>query len=131
MTIGDVSTDPDAVRVLCFGDSNTYGTPGDDPDYVRLPADRRWTGRLQRLLGEGYDVVEEGLNGRTTDLDYVDRPGCNGRTYWAPTSALDLGRAPPHPGLTHPVGGARRVYHRRRPATPLGMRRRTCQVESG
>ena len=77
-------TDPDAIRVLCFGDSNTYGTPGDDPEYVRLTADRRWTGRLQRLLGDGYDVVEEGLNGRTTDLDYVDRPGCNGRTYWAP-----------------------------------------------
>jgi lysophospholipase L1-like esterase len=79
-----VITEPDAVRVLCFGDSNTYGTPGDDLDYVRLPADRRWTGRLQRLLGDGYDVVEEGLNGRTTDLDYVDRPGCNGRTYWMP-----------------------------------------------
>ena len=39
-------TDPDAVRVLCFGDSNTYGTcrsdsstfgtPTNDPDYIRL-----------------------------------------------------------------------------------------------
>ena len=66
-------TDPDAVRVLCFGDSNTYGTclresetdgaPTGDPDYVRLHADRRWTGVLQRLLGDGYDVIEEGLKG--------------------------------------------------------------------
>jgi lysophospholipase L1-like esterase len=79
-----VITDPDARRVLCFGDSNTHGTPGDDPEYVRLPADRRWTGLLQRLLGDGYDVVEEGLNGRTTDVDYEDRPGCNGRTYFVP-----------------------------------------------
>jgi lysophospholipase L1-like esterase len=75
-------TDPDAVRVLCFGDSNTHGAPADDPEYVRLDADVRWTGRLQGLLGDGYEVVEEGLNGRTTDVDYVDRPHCNGRTYF-------------------------------------------------
>jgi len=79
-----VITDPSVVRVLCFGDSNTHGTPGDDPEYVRLAADRRWTGLLQQRLGDGYDVVEEGHSGRTTDLDYDDRPGCNGRTYFAP-----------------------------------------------
>ena len=83
-TIGGVITDPDALRVLCFGDSNTPGTPSDDPDYVRLPADRRWTGVLQRLLGDGYDVIEEGLEWRTTDLDYEDRPDCNGRSYFVP-----------------------------------------------
>ncbi len=77
-------TEPATTRVLCFGDSNTHGAPGDDPDYVRLSADRRWTGLLQRVLGDGYDVVEEGLSGRTTDLDNDDRPGCNGRTYFAP-----------------------------------------------
>ncbi len=75
-------TDPHAVRVLCFGDSNTHGTPADDPEYVRLGPDVRWTGRLQHLLGDGYEVVEEGLSGRTTDVDYVDRPHCNGRTYF-------------------------------------------------
>src|SRR4051812_47190196 len=72
----EVITDPGAVRILCFGDSNTHGTPADDPDYARLPADRRWTGILQSTLGEGFEVVEEGLNGRTTDRDYEDRPGC-------------------------------------------------------
>jgi hypothetical protein len=45
-------TDPAAVRVLCFGDSNTHGTPADDPEYVRLGPDVRWTGRRQRLLGD-------------------------------------------------------------------------------
>lgn len=70
--------------VLCFGDSNTHGTPGDDPEFRRLPIDQRWTGRLQRLLGDGYHVVEEGLNGRTIDLDYADRPGLNGRAYLVP-----------------------------------------------
>jgi lysophospholipase L1-like esterase len=77
-------TNPAAVTVLCFGDSNTHGAPSDDEDYVRLAADVRWTGRLQRLLGDGYDVIEEGLSGRTTDLEYDDRPGCNGRPYFLP-----------------------------------------------
>ncbi len=76
--------DPEARRVLCFGDSNTHGTPSDDPDYVRLPADQRWTGILQRLLGDGFELIEEGLPGRTTDLDETGRPGCNGRAYLAP-----------------------------------------------
>jgi lysophospholipase L1-like esterase len=79
-----VITAPGVSRVLCYGDSNTHGAPADDPDYVRLPADRRWTGVLQGLLGPGFDVVEEGLSGRTTDRDYDDRPGCNGRHYFVP-----------------------------------------------
>jgi lysophospholipase L1-like esterase len=79
-----VITNPAAHTVLCFGDSNTNGISGDDENYVRLPAAVRWTGRLQRLLGDGYYVIEEGLNGRTTDLDYANRPGCNGRTYFGP-----------------------------------------------
>lgn len=77
-------TDPAAKTILCFGDSNTNGIPADDEDYVRLAADVRWTGRLQRLLGDSYDVIEEGLSGRTTDLDYDDRPGRNGRLYLVP-----------------------------------------------
>jgi lysophospholipase L1-like esterase len=63
-----VITNPTASTVLCFGDSNTHGTPGDDPEYRRLPIDQRWTGRLQRLLSDGYHVIEEGLGGRTIDL---------------------------------------------------------------
>ncbi len=82
--IGIVITNPAAYTILCFGDSNTNGIPSDDENYVRLPADVRWTGRLQRLLGDAYDVIEEGLSGRTVDLDYDDRPGCNGKPYFAP-----------------------------------------------
>ena len=77
-------TNPDTLRVLCFGDSNTHGAPSDDPEYVRLPANRRWTGLLQELLGDRYDVVEEGLSWRTTDLDEEESPGINGRTYFRP-----------------------------------------------
>jgi lysophospholipase L1-like esterase len=82
------------MRVLCFGDSNTngicrlapgvQGTPTPDPDYVRLNVDRRWPGVLQRVLGTDYEVIEEGLNGRTTDLDEPGRPGLNGRSYLVP-----------------------------------------------
>jgi lysophospholipase L1-like esterase len=79
-----VNTNPAATSILCFGDSNTNGAPSDDEDYARLAADVRWTGRLQLLLGYDYNVIEEGLNGRTTDLDYADRPGCNGRRYLVP-----------------------------------------------
>ena len=51
-------------RILCFGDSNTWGyTPGTSR---RLSENERWTCLVQKELGEGYTVVEEGLNGRNT-----------------------------------------------------------------
>lgn len=73
---------PNAFTVLCFGDSNTFGQRAEGPG--RWPADVRWTGRLQELLGNGYSVVEEGLGGRTTDLDDPARNDRNGRTYFQP-----------------------------------------------
>lgn len=55
------------VNILCYGDSNTYGY---DPETgTRYPKDVRWTGVLQNLLGSEYNVIEEGLNGRTTVFD--------------------------------------------------------------
>jgi len=55
-------------RILCYGDSNTYGTPpletlGQDR---RFDPDTRWTGILRNELGAGFEVIEEGLPGRTT-----------------------------------------------------------------
>ncbi|MBR3461050.1 MAG: SGNH/GDSL hydrolase family protein [Clostridiales bacterium] len=50
--------------VVCFGDSNTYGYDPSTGD--RFPDSVRWTCLLQDLLGDGYKVIEEGLNGRTT-----------------------------------------------------------------
>ncbi|MQA24846.1 MAG: hypothetical protein GEU94_05110 [Micromonosporaceae bacterium] len=79
-------TNPDAVTVLCYGDSNTYGYPAEDVGVERWPVDVRWPGRLQMLLGGGCAVIEEGLRGRTTAFDYPggDRPGRNGLTYLGP-----------------------------------------------
>lgn len=48
-------------RIVCFGDSNTYGY--DPRSYLggRYPASVRWTA----LLGEaGWDLINEGENGR-------------------------------------------------------------------
>ena len=50
-------------RVLCFGDSLTWGY---DPDNrVRFPEDSRWPMVMQSELGDEYTVIEEGQNGRT------------------------------------------------------------------
>jgi lysophospholipase L1-like esterase len=51
-------------EVMCFGDSNTWGYSPATKE--RYPWNVRWTGVLQKELGSGYRVIEEGLNGRTT-----------------------------------------------------------------
>lgn len=51
-------------RVLIFGDSNTWGYNGENRQ--RFPDEMRWTTRLQEKLGDGYTVIDEGLNGRTS-----------------------------------------------------------------
>lgn len=51
-------------NILCFGDSNTFGYDGEN-EGARFPRDVCWTGRLQKLLGDDYFVIEEGLSGRT------------------------------------------------------------------
>jgi lysophospholipase L1-like esterase len=58
--------------VLCFGDSNTWGY--NPKDGSRYPAHIRWTGVLQQKLGQGFRVIEEGLNGRTTTINEEERP---------------------------------------------------------
>jgi lysophospholipase L1-like esterase len=73
---------PTATTVLCFGDSNTWGQKPDKSG--RYPADIRWPGVLQKILGDAYYIIEEGLSSRTTDLDYAQKPGRNGRTYLEP-----------------------------------------------
>lgn len=63
-------------NILCFGDSNTYGyMPGDGR---RWPREQRWTGRLAALLGPGYYVIEEGMNGRTTAFEDALQPWRSG-----------------------------------------------------
>lgn len=50
--------------VLCFGDSNTYGYDPADYFGYTYPQSKRWTSVAERILGSGYRVINEGLNGR-------------------------------------------------------------------
>ena len=53
--------------ILCYGDSNTWGYNPDGSG--RYPKHIRWTTVLQKELGDSFDVISEGLNGRTTVWD--------------------------------------------------------------
>ena len=71
--------------VLCYGDSNTFGTATVDRPDGRYGPDERWPGVLRAALGAGWLVIEEGLGGRTTvNDDPVEGIEKNGRTYLYP-----------------------------------------------
>ena len=70
-------------RILCFGDSLTWGwiaTPEGAPT-TRYPYSERWTGVMAATLGGGYEIIEEGLNARTTSIDDPVDPRLNGSAY--------------------------------------------------
>jgi len=78
-------------RILCFGDSLTWG---DDPTLPghRLPG--RWPAALQSILGPGYTIIEEGQCGRNIATDDPPEGEKNGLKYILPCleshSPLDL-----------------------------------------
>ena len=76
-----MNTNSEAIKILCYGDSNTWGQ---NPSEERYPSNVRWTGVLQNLLGEDYEIIEEGLGGRTTIFDRPEKPGRNGKIYFLP-----------------------------------------------
>lgn len=74
-------------RVMIFGDSNTWGyqpfpAPTPSPRYDEAT---RWPQLLARELGADYEIIEEGLSCRTTDLDDpscgITGAGMNGAEY--------------------------------------------------
>ena len=68
--------------ILCYGDSNTWGlNPATGQRYER---DQRWPGVLRIQLGHGYEVVEEGLQGRTTVFNDPLEDYKSGKTYLMP-----------------------------------------------
>lgn len=73
------------IKILCYGDSNTWGyIPG--TDHQRFSKEERWTGVLQRMLGEKFEIIEEGLNSRTLiSVDKrKDKEGRSGAEYLIP-----------------------------------------------
>jgi lysophospholipase L1-like esterase len=69
--------------ILCYGDSNTWGYNGETES--RYPLEKRWVTVMARELGDGYHVIAEGLNGRTTIWpDPVEGEYKSGKTYLIP-----------------------------------------------
>ena len=68
--------------VVCYGDSNTWGR--DPRSRSRLPEESRWPTTLQRELGDGFNVIPEGLNGRTTVWDDPIEEGRSGKAHLLP-----------------------------------------------
>lgn len=70
------------ITLLCFGDSNTWGYHPDDKS--RYSRDCRYTGILQKRLGEQFLVIEEGLCGRTSGFTDGIKPYTNAMDYIIP-----------------------------------------------
>lgn len=69
--------------ILCFGDSLTWGwipVSESAPTY-RYPFEQRWTGAMSAKLGDGYQIIEEGLSARTTSVDDPNDLRLNGSAY--------------------------------------------------
>ena len=69
-------------RILCFGDSNTWGYNAVNEE--RYNEEIRWTRRLGRMLGEDFEIIEEGLSGRNAVCDDPLKEGLNGLSYFYP-----------------------------------------------
>ena len=61
-------------RILCYGDSDTWGQIAGTGER----RDERWPVVCARLLGETFEVVEDGVSGRTTVFDHPASPWLNG-----------------------------------------------------
>ena len=62
--------------ILCYGDSNTWGC--EPRVHSRFPRGVRWPGVMRRRLGDAYEVMEDGVKGRTTAWDDPGVPCSNG-----------------------------------------------------
>ena len=65
------------IRILCYGDSNTWGYISGS-EHQRYGDNERWTKLLANLLGNKFEIIEEGLNGRTLTSNDL-RPGKEGK----------------------------------------------------
>lgn len=78
----------DKIQILCYGDSNTWGTIGRWQEST-LPSERydpahRWPCVLQSELGDAFNVIAEGLGGRSTIYSRAGEEHKNGETYLKP-----------------------------------------------
>lgn len=83
LAVPAMAQDQSPQRILVFGDSLTWGwTPAEPvvPTERHAHADR-WTTAMSNALGDGYEIVVEGLSGRTTNIDDPSDPKLNGADY--------------------------------------------------
>ncbi len=66
-------------RILCYGDSNTWGQAPYRGRLERLEHAKQWPNILQKLLGEQYWVAQEGLPARVAGSFDTDKPYRNGQ----------------------------------------------------
>lgn len=73
------------IRILCYGDSNTWGYISGS-NHERYGNKERWTKILAESLGNDFEIIEEGLNSRTlTSNDTrLGKEGKNGYEYLIP-----------------------------------------------
>ena len=65
------------IKILCYGDSNTWGYISGS-NHKRYGNDERRTKILAKLLGNNFEIIEEGLNSRTL-ISNDTRPGKEGK----------------------------------------------------
>lgn len=83
-----MNTSLNSHSIFCYGDSLVYGFAGVAKG--RYSPKQRFTGIMQDLLGPGYDILEDGLRSRTTDLDDPKLTGRNGLTAFYGNVAAQL-----------------------------------------
>lgn len=66
-------------RILCYGDSNTWGNTG---QATRYDDKVQWPVILQNKLGEEFKVVQEGLRARIAGGFETERPYLNGQGHF-------------------------------------------------
>ncbi|MBQ8814558.1 MAG: hypothetical protein IJZ85_08700 [Lachnospiraceae bacterium] len=78
----------DKIQILCYGDSNTWGTIGrwyesKEPS-ERYDPEHRWPCVLQAQLGDAAEVIAEGLGGRSTIYTREGEEYKSGESYLLP-----------------------------------------------
>lgn len=81
---GALAQDAAARNIMVFGDSITWGWTPKDPitPTTRHAEEDRWPAVMGAALGDGYNIVSEGLSGRTTNVEDPTASGLmNGADY--------------------------------------------------
>jgi lysophospholipase L1-like esterase len=68
--------------ILCYGDSNTWGW--NPVGESRFSKDVRWPGVMQQELGDDFEVISEGMPGRTTVWSDPVEGHMSGKDYLTP-----------------------------------------------